>query len=363
MSTELQKKPSGQLVTMRTMLEQAAPKLAEVAPRHLKPERIIRLLLAAASRNPKILTCTQESVLQFAMTCSQTGLEPIGAGGIYPIPRRNSHTNATELTALPDYRGLINCAKHAGCIKDAYAEVVYEHDQFDYALGLEPYLVHKPARGSRGALESAYCIIVLPDGAKRFVVMDRSEVDSIRRRSQSGGSGPWVTDEGEMWKKTVIRRAMKPFIGAAPELDAAIELDDKATGVVKQHMEIRMPVAVSEPEPVALSEDKPATQAQEPATAPEPLPEGDDAGQQPEQPAGPSLSEWQGKVIGVNKGTGKAPFSVETDGGPRFKTFSAELAKTAQAFAGTDELVNITYREETKGQYTNNMLESIERAG
>ena len=99
------------ITTLRTMLEQAAPKLQAVAPKHLKVERLTRLMLAAASNTPAILNCTPESVLQFCLTCSATGLEPIGAGGIWPIPF------STKLTAIIDYRGMVNVAKRAGCIK------------------------------------------------------------------------------------------------------------------------------------------------------------------------------------------------------------------------------------------------------
>lgn len=227
--------------TLRATLEQAAPKLAEVAPKHLKVDRMVRLLLAAANRNPKILKCSRESVLQFAMKCSETGLEPIGAGGAWPVPYENRQAQTVELQFIPDYRGLINAAKRAGCIKDAYAETVKSNDEFDYELGLDLKLTHRPARGERGELESAYCVIVLPDGAKRFVVMDAEEIAAIRARSKARDKGPWVTDVGEMWKKTVVRRAMKPFAGASPELTAAIEADNAVSGITFEREPIPMP--------------------------------------------------------------------------------------------------------------------------
>ena len=247
--------------TLRNILEKSAPKLAEVAPKHLKVDRMIRILLAATMRNPKLLQCSQESILQFALKCSETGLEPIGAGGAWPVPYENRNAGTVELQFIPDYRGLINAAKRAGCIKDAYAEVVKANDDFDYELGLELRLTHKPARGNRGDLESAYCIIVFPDDTRRFVVMDADEIAGIRSRSKASNYSPWQTDEAEMWKKTVVRRAMKPFSGASPELTAAIEADNAASGITFERESIQMPKA------------KPATTelpAGEPAQDPEP---------------------------------------------------------------------------------------------
>jgi recombination protein RecT len=268
MSKELTKMDNSSL---RGLLEKAAPRLAEVAPKHLKVERMTRLLLAATMRNPKILQCTPDSVLQFAMKCSETGLEPIGAGGAWPVPYENRKAGTVELQFIPDYRGLINVAKMAGCIKDAYAEVVKENDEFYYELGLEPKLTHRPARGNRGKLESAYCIIVLPDDTKRFVVMDADEIAAIRGRSKTGHFGPWQTDEGEMWKKTLVRRAMKPFSGAAPELSAAIEADNAASGISFAPDPISMPKAKGQA-PAELPENT-QPQGEDPAPAGEAPPE------------------------------------------------------------------------------------------
>lgn len=355
-----------QLKTLRTMLEGASAKLAEVAPKHLKANRLVRLLLSAASRNPKILECTPESVLNFAMQCSQTGLEPIGAGGMWPIPYRNNKNNTTELTALPDYRGLVNCAKHGGCIKDAYAEAVYEKDEFDYALGLEPRLTHKPARGDRGALDAAYCVIIFPDDTKRFVVMSRSEIDGIRKRSRASTSGPWVTDEAEMWKKTVVRRAMKPFAGASQELDKAIELDDKAGAVidVTHKPAVPMPKAITEN---GSTGGGTATESRQ--DKPEPVAEGQDTQETGKSPhsdesrvtAEPKVLTWIGKTIGVNQGEDKKPTTIVLDdeNDLRLKTWDKDLVKQAQAMVESKQDAEYSYRVETKGKFTNNIAVEI----
>lgn len=239
---------------LKSQLTLARDKLREVAPAYMSVDRLTRLMLLACGKSPKVLQCTPESILQFCMKCAETGLEPIGAGGCWPIPY------GTALTFIPDYRGLVNCARRAGCIKNAFAEVVYEHDEFDYELGLSPSLTHKPSRGDRGDLEAAYCVFELPDGTKHFTVMHAKEIIGIKSRSKASGSGPWKTDEGEMWKKTVIRRAMKPFAGMSSSLDAAIEADDVAGGVLTPKEPVAMPRAIGEipNETPAEPEPKPA---------------------------------------------------------------------------------------------------------
>jgi len=271
MATEAVEK--GQVQVLRTALEKASSKLQAVAPKHLKVERVIRILLSAVSRNPKLAECSQESVLNFCMKCSETGLEPIGAGGAWPVPYKNKYTGKYEMQFIPDYRGLVNCAKRAECITDAWAEVVKEKDDFSYALGLDPTLTHTPATGDRGKLINAYCIFVFPDGSKRFVVMDKAEVEGIRKRSKASGDGPWVTDESEMWKKTVTRRAMKPFAGMSTALDAAIEADNDATGIDVDPIAMPVPVPKNVTAEGTVSEPLPADakkkEKEAPAAAPE----------------------------------------------------------------------------------------------
>lgn len=248
---------------LRSMLEQAMPKMKEVAPKYLNVERVIRLMLAAVSRNPKLGECSAPSVLLFCMRCAETGLEPIGAGGAWPVPYNNRKAGTVEMQFIPDYRGLINAAKRAECIKDSYSEVVRANDEFHYELGLNMTLRHVPARGDRGALEVAYCVMVMPDDTRRFVVMDKEEIAGIRMRSKASGDGPWVTDEAEMWKKTVTRRAMKPFAGASPELSAAIAADNEASGVQMQVDPIAMPKAKEKPaEDVKVSPPKSAPEGE-----------------------------------------------------------------------------------------------------
>ena len=338
------------ITTLRTMLEAASPKLAEVAPKHIKVDRLVRLMLSACSKTPKILECTPESVLTFCMKCSETGLEPIGAGGVWAIPY------GKELTFIPDYRGLVNCAKRAECIKDAFAEAVYSNDEFDYELGMTPSLTHKPARGDRGTLESAYCILVFPDDTKRFVVMDGKEIDGIRKRSKAGGAGPWQTDQAEMWKKTVIRRALKPFAGASQQLDAAITADDAINGLksVNDRTPVPMPRAIDEApaSPEATPEPTPTPEVAPDATATPPVEQNMPSSTPIEVPDGCEVAEGILRGIepkkmkyredGKNHKNGDefTSFSYVLDDGSKYSSFSeTEANDNAEAVGKSVRLV------------------------
>ena len=61
----------------------------------------------------------------------------------------------------------------------------------------------------RGKIIGAYVLVDFSNGRRKSEVMSIKELESIRKRSQAGSSGPWKTDFGEMAKKTVFRRCVK----------------------------------------------------------------------------------------------------------------------------------------------------------
>lgn len=110
------------------------------------------------------------------------------------------------------YMGLIDLATKSGSIMWAKAELVYSSDRFELnGVDQQPTHIRDPFSKSRGDVVGAYCVAKLPNGDYLTEAMSKSELDSIKNRSQSGknGKGPWATDEGEMQRKTVVKRASK----------------------------------------------------------------------------------------------------------------------------------------------------------
>jgi recombination protein RecT len=111
------------------------------------------------------------------------------------------------------YIGLLDIAVASNSIVWGQAELVRENDAFR-RVGMDKQPVHEfePFGNQRGKIVGAYVVVKLHNGDYLTTVMDLEEIHSIRDRSESwkrNGGGPWKTDEGEMIKKTVIRRAYK----------------------------------------------------------------------------------------------------------------------------------------------------------
>lgn len=188
-------------------------------------KRLITGALIAWNGSEQLQACDPGSLVTCVVKAAQLGLDPSGSlGEAHLVPLQG------KATLIIGYQGMIAIARRSGVVRSIRAHVVGAADEFDYALGLEPTLIHKPARGDRGAFIAAYAVADLADGDKQFEVMFQAEIDAIRARSRAGKSGPWVTDYPEMAKKTVIRRLFK-YLPKSVQLMEALEHDNETAGL------------------------------------------------------------------------------------------------------------------------------------
>lgn len=188
------------------------PAIKKALPSVMTPERFTRITLSAISTNPQLASCSPKSFLGAMMTAAQLGMEPnTPLGQAYLIPYRNH--GVLECQFQLGYKGLIDLAYRSGEVTTIQAQTVYENDEFEYELGIDPKLRHIPARGKRGEPIYFYAVFKTKSGGYGFEVMSKEDVDAhARRYSQSFRSGrtsPWQTNYEEMAKKTVLKRALK----------------------------------------------------------------------------------------------------------------------------------------------------------
>lgn len=127
------------------------------------------------------------------------------------------------------YMGLLDLAIQSGSIMWGKAELVYEVDGFELnGFDRPPTHTRKPFAKDRGAIVGVYVVVKTRDGDYLTDCMSLDEVHDIRDRSTAWKAWiskqkkcPWVTDEGEMIKKTVIKRAYKTW-PKTDRLDQAI---------------------------------------------------------------------------------------------------------------------------------------------
>lgn len=208
------------ILTSPKMREQIAMAL----PSHMTADRVLRVMLTQVRKVPKLLECSQESVLSAFMDCTRMGLEPDGRLA-HLIP----YGSTCQL--IIDYKGLVDLAFRSGLVQSIHADVVCENDTFKYSLGeVQEHSID--FRKGRGKVYAVYARAVLKNGATKCEVLSAEEVDGIKARSRSGKNGPWITDWNEMAKKTAFRRLSK-WLPLSPEFRDAVEADHDAPEELK----------------------------------------------------------------------------------------------------------------------------------
>ena len=191
--------------------------VAAALPRHMRPDRVMRVALNALTRVPKLADCTPQSVCRCLLDLSSMGLEPDG---------RRAHLipYGKECTLVVDYKGLVELAYRSGEIAMIHADIFCDGEVFDESLG--QVIAHKIDRSKpRGKPLGAYCIVRFKNGSEKHEVLGVHEIEAVRKRSRAGQSGPWVTDWAEMAKKTAFRRCSK-WLPLASEVLDAFEKED-----------------------------------------------------------------------------------------------------------------------------------------
>jgi len=222
---------SDQLQLLRGTIEKSRTTFEEMARVHnvvnFKSEASFAMQLLKANSFLQKIAMSNPQTLQYAvLNVASVGLSlnPVEKHA-YLVPRNGS------VCLDISYMGLIHLLVESGSIKWMQSELVKENDTFIFeGVGREP--THEfNAFGDRGEVLGVYCVAKTEDGEYLTSLMSKGECYQIRNRSEAWKrkqSGPWKTDEGEMMKKTVIKRAFKllPKNDKAKRIYAAIEHDN-----------------------------------------------------------------------------------------------------------------------------------------
>ncbi len=221
----VQKKES----TLQTLLAANRSQIEAALPKHLTSDRLLRIALTEARKNPTLLECSQPSFLGAIIQTAQLGLEPGSAlGQSWLVPFKNTRAGTMDVQFIVGYRGMIDLAYRSPLVSHVNARAVYDGDIFSYQYGTDEKIEHKPDPDANGKkLTHVYAVVFLKSGGRVFDVMERKEIEAVRSRSKSADSGPWETDYEAMAKKSVVRRLFK-FTPVSVELQAAITMDEAA---------------------------------------------------------------------------------------------------------------------------------------
>lgn len=212
-------------------VQQLSAKGDLVIPKNYSAENALKsawlILQGVQDKNskPALEVCTKDSIANTLMDMVVQGLNPVKKQCYFVV-------YGTKLTLMRSYMGTAAVTKRLKGIKEVYANIIYENDDFEFELDLETGLKkitkHKqcfenidPAK-----IKGAYAVVVKDDGKNYIEVMNFNQIKMAWSKSKTGGQVHKDFAE-EMAKKSVINRACKMVINTSDDSDLLLETFDR----------------------------------------------------------------------------------------------------------------------------------------
>lgn len=280
------------IATVFDFMKEKRDLIAKSLPKTITPDRLIGVFTMLFNSSPKLMECTQVSLVASVIQTVQLGLTPGPVGHCYYVPFNNKQPNgsyAMEVQFIIGYRGICELVNRSGNASILNAECVYMNDHFEYEKGLNPILRHIPADGDRGAFRGVYCVAKnMLANEKVFNYLSAEEVAKVKAASKAASSAysPWTTWPEEMAKKTAVKRIAK-LLPLSLEIQREISADETIKNRIEKDI-------IDVPDSTNWNEQK----------AIEDIPQVSDLDKTP------ITEEQRKKILGIASSKGKAKESV-----------------------------------------------------
>lgn len=203
---------------LKTYLEKAKGSIGMALPKHLNPDRMLRLAMTAFSTTRGLKECSAQSILSSIVVASQLGLEPGIAGQGYLVPYKGT------CTFIPGWQGLVGLLNNSGRAT-AWTGAVFEGDEWDFQLGSEPRCFHRPGPnfGDESKLQWVYACGKV-NGAEQPVVeaWNMARVWAHRDKFNKVGESHYSYTNKEMYARKVVLLQVLKYMPRSIELNNAL---------------------------------------------------------------------------------------------------------------------------------------------
>lgn len=260
--TRQEAKEPSRLTALGSLLERFKAQIAVALPKHMTPERMIRVGLSAVSGNKLLMQCDQLSVAACIVQASILGLEPNAAlGEAYLIPFWNKKADkpgggkgAYQCQLMIGYKGLVKLARNSGQLSTVDAQPVYGNDTFEFQKGSDTWWRHTwNLTGERGPILGYWAGFKLKDGSSNFEYWTVQQIEEHRDKYSTGAynqdnklQGPWKDSPDWMFRKTPLRQVLK-LAPQSVELQTALSLDERHEIGKTQAFSIDVPLELQPP--------------------------------------------------------------------------------------------------------------------
>lgn len=245
----------------------------ELLPKHVEAESYMRAACNAVLADNNLSKCTERSLVQSVMKAAELGLYVNGVQGhAYIIPYKN------QATLQIGYKGWVELCYRTGQVDSISGHVVCQNDDFDFAYGDRPFIVHRPNLGERGEPKAYYCAVRLKGTEQPIIhVMGRPDVEKHRDKYSPAwkkqSSSPWKTDFDAMAIKTCFLQLVrwlpksKDFLqvhkAEAIDVSGSREIDPKKMGLNDYDPSDPIDTTATDPELDELAGEMPGDEPQD----------------------------------------------------------------------------------------------------
>ena len=200
---------------------------------NISPQKFKQMLINELERNVRLQEVFIKNPASFfasALYCAELNLSPSSLVGEFFFT-----VSGEKIKPILGYKGLVALLLRSDKVKKIWAEVVYNEDDFEYELGLEPKMVHIPNFNSVKTCDNIKCIYACAkiEDEVVFKVMTLEEIKTIVEVLETP-SEYYFNDkkDPEKWllKKVVLKQMSKLMPKEDDRLLKAVSYDDNVEG-------------------------------------------------------------------------------------------------------------------------------------
>jgi len=204
-----------------------------LAGTNISPQKFKQMLINELERNIRLQEAFLKNPASFfasALYCAELNLSPSSLVGEFFFT-----ISGDKIKPILGYKGLVALLLRSDKVKKIWAEVVYNEDDFEYELGLEPKMVHVPNFNSIKTCDNIKCIYACAkiEDEVVFKVMTLEEIKTIVEVLETP-SEYYFNDkkDPEKWllKKVVLKQMSKLMPKEDDRLLKAVSFDDNVEG-------------------------------------------------------------------------------------------------------------------------------------
>lgn len=236
-------------------------RMEKIIPDHLNADRMIRTMMNATLKAPKLQEVHPLSMLGAAMVIGYLGLEPNTPLGLvhlipFEVNKWNPNTRKrefirTDVNVIIGYQGYIDLIDRGGLVKELDCQNIWPGDNWELERGSNAHFKHVEKFADRlPTVEPDYVYMFARkmNGGEVVELLSKADVHYLRNNSQGWKTAqyaladakergkdpmadaryrdaPWVKFAPAMWRKTALRAGQK-WLPKSPQLAHAVAIDE-----------------------------------------------------------------------------------------------------------------------------------------